>query len=272
MSNSPEHYKAEMSFLEHLEALRWHLMRIAIAVGVVTLAAFLNKSFIFDFVILAPKNVDFWTYGFLCQVSKAAYLEGALCITEIPFTLINIDMSGQFSTHILVSVIAGIVLSFPYIVWELWRFVMPALHAHEKKYSGVFIFSVSILFLMGILFGYYFVAPLSVNFLGSYQVSAAVANQISLLSYISTISTITLASGLVFELPVLVYFLTKIGLVTPAFMRIYRKHSIVVILILSAIITPPDISSQILVSIPILVLYEISIFISAITLRKQIKN
>ncbi|MDQ3190056.1 MAG: twin-arginine translocase subunit TatC [Bacteroidota bacterium] len=272
MSESPEHYKAEMSFLEHLEALRWHLMRAAIAVGVFTIAAFINKSFVFDSVILAPKNVDFWTYGFLCDVSKAVFLEGALCISEIPFTLINIDMSGQFSTHILVSIISGIVVAFPYIVWELWRFIMPALLPAEKKYSVGVIFSISFLFLTGILFGYYFVAPLSVNFLGSYQVSVAVANQISLLSYISTISTITLASGLVFELPVLVYILTKIGLLTPLFMRTYRKHSIIVILILSAIITPPDISSQILVSIPILFLYEISIYISAVTLKKQLKK
>ncbi len=263
--------RAEMSFLDHLEALRWHLMRSAIAIVVIGIVAFLNKNIIFDLIILAPKRPDFWTYLFLCDLSKAFYLEGALCITEIPFTLINIDMSGQFTTHILVSVVAGIVVAFPYIVWEIWRFIEPALHPKEKKNSRGLILSVSFLFTIGILFGYYFIAPLSVNFLGSYQVSVDVPNQISLVSYITTISTITLASGLVFELPILIYFLTKIGIVTPQFLRTYRKHSIVVILILSAIITPPDLSSQILVSIPILILYEISIYISAITIKRSAK-
>jgi sec-independent protein translocase protein TatC len=263
--------RAEMSFLDHLEALRWHLMRSAIAVVVLAIAAFINKNIIFDLIILAPKRTDFWTYRFLCDMSQAFYLEEALCITEIPFTLINIDMSGQFTTHILVSVIAGIVIAFPYIVWEIWRFIEPALHPRERKNSRGLILAVSFLFILGVLFGYYFIAPLSVNFLGSYQVSPDVPNQISLVSYITTISTITLASGVVFELPILIYFLTKIGLVTPSFLRVYRKHSIVIILILSAIITPPDLTSQILVAIPILILYEISIYISAATMKKSEK-
>jgi sec-independent protein translocase protein TatC len=269
MSNLEETTSTEMSFLDHLEALRWHLMRSAIAVIVLAIVAFLNKSIIFDQIILAPKNLDFWTYRFLCDVSKFFMLEEALCINEIPFELINIDMSGQFTTHILVSVVSGIVVAFPYIVWEIWRFIEPALYSKERSFTRGLVFSVSFLFSLGILFGYFFIAPLSVNFLGSYQVSAAVANQISLLSYISTITTITLAAGFVFELPVLVYFLTRAGLITPQFMKTYRKHSVVVILILSAVITPPDISSQILVSIPILILYEISIHISRATLNKK---
>ena len=190
--------KAEMSFLDHLEALRWHLVRSAIAVVVLGIIAFFNASFIFDTIILAPKNVDFWTYGFLCTLSKLIFMEGALCITEIPFTLINIDMSGQFSTHMIVSVITGIIIAFPYVFWEMWRFIKPALHQNEKKYSRGIVFFTSLLFLTGVLFGYYFIAPLSVNFLGSYQVSAQVANQISLTSYISTVTTTTLASGLFF--------------------------------------------------------------------------
>jgi sec-independent protein translocase protein TatC len=269
MSNLEETPSTEMSFLDHLEALRWHLMRSAIAVIALAIIVFLNKSFIFDQIILAPKNVDFWTYRFLCDVSKLFLLEEALCINEIPFQLINIEMSGQFTTHIMVSVVSGIIIAFPYIVWEIWRFVEPALYSTERSFTRGLVLSVSFLFILGILFGYFFIAPLSVNFLGSYQVSDDVANQISLLSYISTITTITLAAGLVFELPVLVYFLTRAGLITPQFMKTYRKHSIVVILILSAIITPPDVSSQILVCIPILILYEISIHISRATLKKQ---
>jgi sec-independent protein translocase protein TatC len=260
---------AEMSFLDHLEALRMHLMRSAIAVVLLAAAAFLNKSILFDQIILAPKSTDFWTYRFLCDLSKFMNLQEALCITDIPFTLINIDMSGQFTTHILISVIAGVVIAFPYIVWEFWKFIEPALSPKEKQYSRGLIVAVSFLFFLGISFGFFFIAPLSVNFLGGYQISPDVKNTISLVSYITTISTITLAAGCVFELPILIYFLTKIGLVTPQFLRNYRKHSIVIILILSAVITPPDITSQIMVSIPILILYEISIYISKATLKNK---
>jgi sec-independent protein translocase protein TatC len=258
--SSDNNNNSEMSFLDHLEALRWHLMRSSIAIVVFAILAFVNKSFVFDTVILAPKNLDFWTYRFFCKLSQMLHLNEALCITEIPFTLKNIDMSGQFTTHILVSVIAGLVVAFPYVVWEMWRFVEPALKPSEKKYSTGLLFSISVLFILGVLFGYFFISPLSINFLGGYQISQEVQNDIS---------TLTLAVGLIFELPVLVYFLTKIGLVTPAFMKTYRKHSIVVILILSAVITPPDITSQVMVSIPVLILYELSIYISAITLKRS---
>jgi sec-independent protein translocase protein TatC len=271
MFNRSASQGSEMSFLDHLEVLRWHLMRSAIAVLVLAIAAFVNKDIIFDLIILGPKSPDFWTYRFLCDVSKMVKLDDSLCIREIPFNLINIDMAGQFTTHIMISVVAGIVVAFPYIAWEMWRFIEPGLYDKERKYSRGLVFSVSFLFGLGVLFGYYFVAPLSVNFLGSYRVSATVYNEISLMSYISTITTIVLASGLVFELPVLVFFLTKIGLLTPEFMKKYRKHSIVAILLLAAIITPPDISSQVMVSIPILILYEISIHISRATIRANSK-
>lgn len=263
--------KAEMSFLEHLEVLRWHLVRSAVAVLVFSMAAFYYNEIIFDKIILACKESDFWTYRFLCHFSKWAFNDDSLCITEIPFKLINIDMSGQFTTHIMVSVIAGLVISFPYIIWELWRFIKPGLHEKEKKYTTGIVFYTSFLFILGISFGYYLIAPLSVNFLGTYQVSALVENNISLTSFISTVTTTTLASGLIFELPILVYFLTKAGVVTPHFLRAYRKHAIVVILIIAAIITPPDITSQILVTIPVALLYEISIFISAMVLKRAVK-
>ena len=262
--------RGEMSFLEHLEVLRWHLVRSAIVLGVLTLVAFFNKSFIFDTIILAPKNANFWTYHFLCSVSKMFGMDEALCINEIPFTLISIDMSGQFSTHIWVSMIAGVVVAFPYICWEIWSFIKPALHQNEIKYSRGIVFFSSLLFTLGVLFGYYFIAPLSINFLGSYTVSEEVKNSISLNSYITTITTLTLAAGIVFELPILVYFLSKIGILTPQFMRHYRKHAIVIILIIAAIITPPDVASQILVTIPILILYEISIFISGFVVKKNV--
>lgn len=270
MSNTNRNQKeqAEMSFLDHLEALRWHLVRSVIAVISLAVLAFVYSRFIFDKIILAPKNPDFWTYRFLCDLSTMIFNSDELCIKKISFTLINIDMSGQFTTDITVSAIAGLVVAFPYVFWEIWSFIKPALHPGEKKHTRGIVFFTSLLFIMGILFGYFIIAPLSINFLGTYQVSEQVANQIGLGSFISTITTTTLATGLVFELPIVVYFLTKIGVLTPGFMRVYRKHAVVLILILAAIITPPDVTSQILVTIPILLLYEISIFISAFVLKK----
>lgn len=260
-----------MSFLEHLEVLRWHLVRSVSAIFIVAIAAFIAKGFIFDTLLLGPKNPDFWTYRKLCELSEKFNLSDLLCITEIPFDLINISMAGQFSTHIFVSIIAGVVVAFPYVMFELWRFIKPGLYSTERKYASGMVFYTSVLFILGVLFGYYIIAPLSVNFLGSYRVSETVMNQIDLNSYFSTIATLVLASGAVFELPVLMYFLTKIGLVTPALLRQYRRHAVVGILILSAVITPPDVSSQILVFFPLMLLYEVSIWVSAIVLRNEAK-
>ena len=181
----------------------------------------------------------------------------------------NITMSGQFSTHLMTSLYAGFILAFPYVFWEIWRFIVPALKDSETKVTRGVVFFSSFLFLLGVLFGYYVIAPLSINFLGSYQVSQTVANQISLTSYVTTVATVSLANGIIFELPILVYFLTKIGFLTPDFMRTYRRHAMVITLILSAIITPPDITSQILVSFPLIILYEISIRISRAVIKRN---
>ncbi len=257
-----------MSFLQHLEELRWHLVRSSAAIFIFAIIAFFNKKLVFDGLILAPKNADFPTYKFLCKLGEKLHLDESMCIRELSFTLINIDMSGQFSTHMMVSLYVGLILAFPYVIWELWRFIKPGLHTHERKYANGIVFFTSLLFFLGVLFGYYVVTPMSVNFLGTYQVSTLVANQISLGSFISTVTTLTLMTGVVFELPILVYFLTKIGILTPDFMRHYRKHAIVVLLIIAAVITPPDVTSQILVTIPLMVLYEISILVSAYVLKK----
>ena len=181
-------------------------------------------------------------------------------------------MSGQFAIHIKASIFAGFIMSFPYVFWEFWRFVSPALYDNEQKLARRIVFFSSFLFIVGVLFGYYIIAPLAVNFLGAYQISSLVDNQISINSFISTIMTVCLANGFIFELPILVYFLTKIGLLTPDLMRTYRKHAMVITLILSAIITPPDIISQILVSLPLVVLYEISIGISARIIQNSNKS
>lgn len=258
----------EMSFLDHLEVLRWHLVRCAIVILLFTVVAFIFKGFIFDSVILAQKSSNFWTYRMFCKFSHLIGNGDALCMEDMKFSLINITMSGQFTIHIVTSIVAGIIVAFPYILFEIWRFITPALEKKEKKKALGLVFSGSILFVLGILFGYYFVAPLSVQFLGNYSVSDQIQNQITLSSFISTVTTVTLVCGLVFQLPLIVFFLSKLGLLTPAFMRKYRKHAVVVTLILSAIITPPDISSQVLLTIPLLILYEFSIQVSKMVEKK----
>lgn len=259
----------EMSFLDHLEVFRWHLIRAAVAILFFTIIAFIYKDIVFDVILLGPKRTEFLTYRILCEISQYLGLGDALCLRDSPFSLMNISMSGQFSTHITTSIFAGFIIAFPYVLWEIWRFISPALHSNENSMAKGVVFFSSILFLIGILFGYYVIAPLSINFLGSYQVSSSVANQINLSSFVSTVTTVSFANGIIFELPILVYFLTKIGLLTPDFMRVYRKHSMVVILILSAIITPPDITSQVLVSLPLIILYEFSIKISERVIKNQ---
>lgn len=263
--------KGEMSFLQHLEVLRWHLVRSSLAIVIGATAAFIAKGILFDVIIFGPRQPDFWTYRMFCMASRALHTGELFCMDEMPFDLLNTKMAGQFSTHIWVSLIAGFILAFPYVMWEVWRFVKPGLHEKERKNSRWLVFFTSLLFIMGVLFGYYLIAPLSVQFLGTYTVSREVTNFIDLVSYITTVSTVTLATGLIFELPVVVYFLSKAGLLTPQWMRTYRRHAFVMILIISAIITPPDISSQVLVSLPIVLLYELSIRISARVVRRQEK-
>ena len=267
-----EKKEKEMSFLNHLEVLRWHLVRSAAAIIIFAILAFIYKDFVFDQILLAPKHPDFVTYRFFCSLSEMMGMGDILCFGDSEWTLNSFTMSGQFSTHIMTSLFAGFVVAFPYVFWEIWSFIKPALYSKETKITRWVVFFTSILFSVGVLFGYYLVAPLSINFLGSYQVSGQVSNQIGLSSFISTITTISFANGVIFELPIIVYFLTKIGLLTPEFMKKYRKHSMVLTLALAAIITPPDVTSQILVALPILILYELSIKISARVLRKQEKS
>ena len=261
----------EMSFLEHLEELRWHIIRSVLSIVILTIVAFVLKDFIFNQVILAPKNPQFFTNRMFCNLGHLMNTE-LLCINTKPFELISIKMSGQLSTHIAVSIVSGVILAFPFIIWEFWRFFRPALYTNEQKYAKGAVFSASMLFFTGVVFGYYMIVPLSIHFLGSYQISEQVVNQIYIRSYIGTLTSIVLASGLIFELPLVTFFLTKIGIVTPSFLIKYRKHSIVVIFILAAIITPPDIFSMTLVSIPLLILYEVGIVISKAVYRKKKKE
>lgn len=258
----------EMSFLDHLEVLRWHLIRSTVAILLAAIAVFVAKDFVFDTIILAPVQADFISYKILCEITM---LVGSdyFCLQDFNFTLSNLTLGGNFTIHIWVSFLGGIVLAFPYLLFELWRFIKPGLHEKERKMSRGLVFVGSFLFALGIAFGYFLISPLSVNFLGGYTVSDLVQNQPSLSSFINTITTATLACGIVFELPLLVYFLAKLGLLKSSGMKTYRRHSFVGVLILSAIITPPDIASQILVTIPLIILYEFSIGIAKRVERKR---
>lgn len=262
--------EGEMSFLEHLEELRWHIIRSILSIVILMVIAFIFKNMIFDYIILAPKNANFFTNRILCELGHAVNIE-QLCINSKPFNLINIKMSGQLTTHIAVSMVAGLILAFPYVLWEFWKFFRPALYLNEAKHTRGAVLAATLLFFTGVLFGYFLLAPLSIHFLTSYEISADVVNQINIRSYIGTLSSICLATGLVFELPMIAFFLTQIGIITPKFMRTYRKHAIVVIFIVAAIITPPDVFSQMLVCIPLLLLYEVSILISARVMKKKEK-
>jgi len=259
----------EMSFLAHLEDLRWHLIRASVAVVLVSTFAFLAKDFIFDVLLFGPKNPDFPTYKLLCRIATNIGLEDSFCFTESQFRIQSRTMAGQFSAHIWTSIVAGFIISFPYVLYEFWKFISPGLYDNERSTSRGFILIASFLFFIGVLFGYYVVTPLSINFLGSYRVSDQVFNDFDLSSYIGLVRASVLASGLIFELPIIIYFLTKVGIVTPQILRKYRKFALVIVLIISAIITPPDIASQVIVSVPVIVLYELSIFISAWVIRKQ---
>lgn len=273
MSAAGDTYEKEMSFLEHLEELRWHLIRSTMAIVIMGTVAFIMKDFIFDVLIFGPTKKDsFPTYKLLCEGAKLLGFEGSFCTNEFPFRIQSRTMAGQFSAHIWTSITAGFIVAFPYILYEFWKFISPGLHRNERQGARGFILIASLLFFTGVLFGYYVVTPLSINFLGTYQVSETVFNDFDLSSYIGLIRACALSSGLIFELPIIIYFLARLGLVTPEILKKYRKFALVIVLIISAIITPPDIASQIIVAIPVVILYEISIFIAKAVARRQNKR
>ncbi len=258
----------EMSFLDHLEELRWHIIRSTIAIIAAATIAFLGKNFLFDELIFGPTKTDFFTYDFLCRASSIIGYD-SFCNTVFDFEVQSRTMAGQFSAHIWTSITFGFVVAFPYVLYEFWKFVSPGLYSKERKNSKGFIFFSSLLFFMGVLFGYYVICPLSINFLGTYSVADQVHNDFDLNSYIGLVRASVLASGFIFELPIIIYYLTKIGLVTPQFLKNNRKYALVIVLIIAAIITPPDVASQIIVAIPVIILYQVSILISKIVIKKQ---
>jgi len=251
----------EMTFWDHLTELRKRLMLMIVAWIAMTVVSFIYSRFIFDTILLAPKDTSFVTYKWLCRLGEILHVKG-LCLPPMSISIVNLNLSGQFMTDMTVSMFAGLIMASPYIIFQLWQFVMPALYVTERRYARRAVFVMSFLFIIGVLFSYYFMVPWTLNFLGTYQVSSLVANQISLSSYISTVTTTILSVGVVFELPVVVYVLAKLGIITPVFLKKNRKYAFVIILIVAAIITPPDVFSQTIVTIPLYGLYEISILVA----------
>jgi sec-independent protein translocase protein TatC len=266
-----ERVEGEMSFLDHLEELRWHVIRSISAILIFTIVGFVYVQWIFNNIILAPAKSDFWTWRMLCKLGNAIGKQDLLCIKDIPLELQSRFMTGQFTITIVAGLVIGLILAFPYVIWEIWRFIKPGLHLNERKNSTGAVAVISGLFAAGVSFGYFVIAPLMVYVMVNYRISDMIINQFDITSYVSTFVALVVGSGLLFQLPVVIYFLSRFGIVTPKFLRHYRKHSIVIILIVAAIITPPDPLSQILISLPLYLLFEISILISARVEKQRLK-
>ena len=262
----------EMTFLDHLEELRWHIIRAAGAILVFTIIAFIFIEEIFDKVLLGPTKSDFWTYRQMCKLADfTGYRD--LCVDKLTFSLQALNLSDQFTMSLTSSFFVGLGFAFPYAFWEVWRFIKPGLRPAERHAARGGVFFVSLLFALGVLFGYYIVTPLAINFLANYQLSPQIKNNIDFTSILSVVITLAIGCGLIFQMPIISFVLSKVGVVTPAFLRSYRKHAWVVILIVAGVITPsPDLYSQVLVAMPLTLLYEVSIWVSGRVMRAKLKD
>lgn len=266
--------EAEMGFFDHIEELRWHIIRSLMAVIILTVFFFVKYDWLFEYVIFGPLRDDFPTYSALCKLAAITGIQD-LCMHIGEMKLVNLELSGQFMTQMSTAFTSGIVVAFPYIFWEFWSFVKPGLHVSEIRKTRTIIFFVSLLFFIGIGFGYFVMTPFSVAFFKNYSLSEAhIVNSFTLDNYISTLTTTVLSCGLIFELPILVFFLSKFGIMTPKVMRDYRRHSYVVIVFLAAVITPQtDLISLSMITIPLILLYESSIGISGrVQAQRKKKN
>jgi sec-independent protein translocase protein TatC len=257
----------EMGFLDHLEEVRKRLFFSAMAIIAGATFLFIQKDWLFNTVLFGPRNENFFSFRAWCKLSELIGAGDKLCVQDISYELINTTMMGNFTAHMIVSLIGGAILAFPFLTIQLWAFVKPALKAPEKKAARGAAAASSALFFMGVAFGYWGIVPLSLQFLGHYELGDAiagtdVAHRIGVMSYVKTVATISFSSGLIFQLPVLIFFLARAGIVTPKGLKKYRRHALVGILVLSAIITPPDVTSQVMVSMPVLALYELGIVIA----------
>lgn len=261
--NSEKKDPDEMSFLEHLEVLRWHILRALASIVIVAVAVFIAKDFVFDTVILGPTKKSFPTYQWICGLADN------LCFYPEGLEIITRDISEQFLSHIKVSIWLGLIVAFPYVFYEFWKFVKPGLYDKERKSARGVVFVCSTLFLMGVIFGYFIISPFAITFLSTYSVSSDVLNTTTLTSLVNSMTMFTIPTGLIFELPIVVFFLAKVGLITSSFMKKYRRHAIVIILLAAAIITPPDVITQFLIGIPLYMLYEAGIVIARRVEKKQ---
>ncbi|MDQ3550321.1 MAG: twin-arginine translocase subunit TatC [Bacteroidota bacterium] len=261
--------RAEMSFVDHLDVLRAHLFRSVISiVAGAAIVAYFNKFFVGK-VLMGPTHSDFPTYNWLCRIGRSLNLGDALCMKEIGVQMQNTNVSGQFSMFFTVIIVGGIIISFPYVFWEFWRFIKPGLSKKELAKTRGVIFWVSLLFFTGVGFGYFIIAPYTVNFFSNFQLDASIENRWTITSYIDTLVPLILGTGLAFQLPLVMFFLSRIGIVNSKFLKKGRKYAIVIIVIISGIITPPDIVSQIVISVPLLLLYEVSIWLTARVEREE---
>lgn len=264
--------KAEMSFIDHLEELRGHLFRSSIAVVIGMVIAGIYNKFIIDKIVLGPIKEDFITFRKICELGKSIGLGDKLCIGTVGVTMQNVDTTGQVSLFFTSLFVGGFIIAFPFVFREFWNFVKPALTKNELRKTGGVIFWVSFLFFTGILFGYFFLMPFSMNFLASFSMSDTIQNIWTIKSYINTMMPLVLGSGLAFQMPLVIFFLAKIGLVTAKFLRTNRRYALVVILIIAAIITPPDVVSQLVVTLPLWILYEISILLASRVEKQKAKE
>jgi sec-independent protein translocase protein TatC len=262
----------EMSFLDHLEELRWHVVKAVAAIFICSIVGFVFVEWIFNHILFAPSRIDFPTFKWMCQLGQLVGAEESLCVKPFHFTVQSRNMTGQFMMSITASFVIGLIVAFPYVFWQIWSFVKPGLHQNEKQSSRGAVAAVTFLFALGVLFGYYILSPMTIWFLSTYTISDQIVNQFDITSYVSTIVGMVLGCGLLFQFPMAVYFLTKVGMLTPEFMRKFRKHAIVGIVMASAIITPSsDPFTLMLVALPLYILFEISIFVSAIEVRRKKK-
>jgi sec-independent protein translocase protein TatC len=271
--------EGEMSFFEHLEALRWHLIRSVFVILLFAIFSFIYFNDLFDGVIMAPTKPNFWTYRMMCRMgeflhSLIHYIKAEdFCVQSIKVKLINTELAGQFNLQFGSSIMLGFILALPYILFEIWRFIRPALHTKERKAASGFVFYSTTLFIMGVLFGYYIITPLSVRFFAGYQISDSIENLFSIDSFISSETWLTLLTGLVFQLPIVVYILSSLSILTPKFMREKRRYAVIIVLLLAALITPsPDALTMMVVAMPLYLLFEFSIFVSALVHRRKAKK
>lgn len=268
-TKNPSGEAAEMTFIDHLEELRGHLFRSVIAIVVGGIVVAVNNNFFVKKVLMGPTHADFPTYSWLCSAGQKLGMGNALCMKEIGVKMQSTSVSGQFSMFFTVIVIGGLIIAFPYVFWEFWKFLKPALTKKELGQTRGVVFWVSLLFFMGVAFGYFVIAPYTVNFFANFQLDESIVNQWTISSYVDTLIPLILGTGLAFQLPLVMFFLSKIGLVTPGWLRSVRKYAIVIIVIVAGVITPPDVISQVIVSFPLLILYEVSIWLSARVVKEK---